>query len=237
MSVIFPPFAGFSPEALAFLRALAANNDREWFAGRKADYERLIQTPQCALLAALAPAMRTIDPQFETSPRGGAVSRIHRDTRFSKDKQPYRIKQWITFRRRSEIWADRPAYFVGFDLEGYSWGMGFYQASPATMAALRAHIASNPARLQALMATVRGLGFDLKGEYYKRPQSKLELSEDIADFNRMKTTYICQTRSFDDVFFSELLADIVQAGFVATAELYHYLMGVAEQQEAIAERT
>lgn len=233
MSPTAPAFSGFTPDALRFLQELAANNDRDWFAGRKADYERLIQTPQRALLAALAPAMRAIDPQFETDPRAGAVSRIYRDTRFSKDKQPYRINQWITFRRHSEIWPDRPAYFVGFDLEGYTWGMGFYQASPATMAALRARIAAAPARLQTLMATVRGIGFDLKGEYYKKSQGKYELPPDIADWNRMKTAYICQTRGFDTIFFSHELADTVQSGFIAAAELYHYLMNVAEQSTAM----
>jgi uncharacterized protein (DUF2461 family) len=45
MGVTPQPFAGFTPDAIQFLTDLAENNDRAWFAPRKADYERLLKDP------------------------------------------------------------------------------------------------------------------------------------------------------------------------------------------------
>jgi uncharacterized protein (TIGR02453 family) len=84
------PFTGFTPEALQFLADLAVNNDRAWFTPRKAEFERLLKEPMEALCAALAVAFRTHGVPLTADPKKSPF-RIYRDTRFSKDKTPYKI--------------------------------------------------------------------------------------------------------------------------------------------------
>ena len=96
MAVASPPFSGFSPEAIQFLADLAANNDRAWFQPRKADYERLLKEPLEALVAALAERFEARGIPLQADPKR-SIFRIYRDTRFSKDKSPYKTNVGASF--------------------------------------------------------------------------------------------------------------------------------------------
>jgi uncharacterized protein (TIGR02453 family) len=84
-------FEGFADARLAFFRALAKHQNRDWFAAHKGEYEEGWQKPMQALLAE---AREKLDPVYRhcelAEPK---VMRIYRDVRFSKDKSPY--KTWI----------------------------------------------------------------------------------------------------------------------------------------------
>ena len=82
-------FTGFQPEAIQFLIDLALNNERGWFQPRKAEYERLLKEPMESLVAVLVNRFRARGIPLEGDPQR-AVFRIYRDTRFSKDKSPYK---------------------------------------------------------------------------------------------------------------------------------------------------
>jgi uncharacterized protein (TIGR02453 family) len=82
-------FTGFPPEAIDFLAELAANNDRAWFQPRKAEYERLLKVPLEQLCVALEEQFRARDIPLHADPARSPF-RIYRDTRFSKDKSPYK---------------------------------------------------------------------------------------------------------------------------------------------------
>ncbi|CAN5610368.1 DUF2461 domain-containing protein [soil metagenome] len=98
-----PPFGGFEREAIQFLADLAANNERAWFQPRKAEYERLLKEPMEALCAALAERFAERDIPLLADPRR-SVFRIYRDTRFAKDKSPYKTNLAASF-----PWVDRAA--------------------------------------------------------------------------------------------------------------------------------
>ncbi|MEK6721078.1 MAG: DUF2461 domain-containing protein [Chloroflexota bacterium] len=82
-------FIGFEPEAIQFLADLTDNNDRAWFNPRKADYERLLKRPLEALCSALADRFAARGIPLLADPARSPF-RIYRDTRFSKDKSPYK---------------------------------------------------------------------------------------------------------------------------------------------------
>ena len=89
-----------SPEALEFLIENAMRNDREWFQVNKERFRQLVIAPLEELVSRLAPAMLELDGQLVVEPRvGRTISRVYRDTRFSKDKSLYRSAMWIVFQR------------------------------------------------------------------------------------------------------------------------------------------
>src|SRR5438034_7163444 len=96
MAVASPTFTGFRPEAIQFLVDLAANNDRAWFQPRKAEYERLLKTPLEDLCVALEAEFRARDLPLHADPVKSPF-RIYRDTRFSKDKSPYKTHLAASF--------------------------------------------------------------------------------------------------------------------------------------------
>ena len=87
--------------------------------------------------------MRSIDPEIEVAP-GRAVSRVFRDTRFSKDKSPYKTSHWITFKRPRKNWQNFPAFFFEISPDTYRYGMGFFSADRATMDRFREGLETNP---------------------------------------------------------------------------------------------
>lgn len=220
-------FTGIPPQAMDFLAELGANNETAWFNAHKDDYKDLIQTPLRRLLAALAPAMLAMDPRFDTNPLGAAVSRIRRDIRFSRDKSPYRIKQWISFKRPGEGWQDRPTFFLGFTPGGYRYGMGYYAASPATMTAVRAAIAARPHEFAGAALAAHAAGFTLEGESYRRPRRPEGLPEDLPDevlaWFGLKTAYLCRSRPLEPLLHSAALVPEVAARFEGLAPLYRFL--------------
>ncbi|MBN1220352.1 MAG: DUF2461 domain-containing protein, partial [Anaerolineae bacterium] len=105
-------FEGFAPETLEFLRNLKANNNKTWFEAHKQEYQEYLLQPLQALVADMGNFMLSIDPYFEVTPAvNKTISRIHRDTRFSRDKSSYKSTMWITFKRPRKDWQDAPAYF------------------------------------------------------------------------------------------------------------------------------
>ena len=90
----------FSKATLGFLDELAANNERAWFEENKPRYEALVREPALELIAAMASSLAKFAPHFRAEPKkmGGSLMRVFRDTRFARDKTPYKINIGIQFR-------------------------------------------------------------------------------------------------------------------------------------------
>jgi len=141
----------FSDKTFRFLRALMRNNNREWFHAHKDDYERHLKLPFQQLLLDLQPQLAKISPHFRADPRGngGSLFRIHRDTRFSGDKSPY--KGWqgarIYHERRNELPA--PSFYLHLQPSHCFVGAGIWHPEPATQRKIRQFIVDNPAAWKA----------------------------------------------------------------------------------------
>ena len=86
-------FTGFPEETLRFFLDIRFHNQINYFEEHRQDYIRDVQTPFYAFISELAPRMQRIDPQMEIRPHK-CLARIRRDTRFTKDKSPYRDYHW-----------------------------------------------------------------------------------------------------------------------------------------------
>ena len=136
-------FQGFSRDALQFLVDLALNNDRAWFQPRKADYERLLKEPLEALITDLSVELDKRKIPLQADPKKSPF-RIYRDTRFSKDKSPYKTHVAASFpwvgggQATSEGESERHGggYFH-LSPEGTYMGGGMWHPEPARLAAFR----------------------------------------------------------------------------------------------------
>ncbi len=157
MAVEAPSFAGFTPAAIQFLADLARNNDRAWFAPRKGEYERLLKEPLAALCTALAERFAARGIPLQADPARSPF-RIYRDTRFSKDKSPYKTHlgatfPWVEATGGAGEAADAGAhgnggYFNFQPGEMYAGG-GMWMAEKPRLDALRRAIVESPDRVQA----------------------------------------------------------------------------------------
>ncbi len=220
-------FYGFSKETIVFLKQLAANNNKPWFETHRKDYETFVLQPIKNVVVSLTDSMLAIDPFFETRPMiNKTISRIYRDTRFSKDKSPFKTSFWITFKRRQKNWKDAPAYFFEISPEAYRYGMGFYCATPNTMALFRTLIENKTSDFEKATAFYKKQKtFILEGEKYKRTINDT-LPESIQEWYQRKNFYLVCSRKIDDILFSPQLLDELKEGFKMLSDLYLFLLNV-----------
>ncbi|MEW6182629.1 MAG: DUF2461 domain-containing protein [Bacillota bacterium] len=223
-------FNGFLPETAEFLNDLRANNNKPWFEAHRQDYQEYLIRPLQDLVADLGGFMYAIDPLFELTPAvNKTISRIYRDTRFSRDKSPYKSAMWITFKRPGKDWKDAPAYFLEISPESYRYGMGFYGASKETMDGLRKVIDEQPDRLEkATDFYPKQQEFVIEGETYKKAPGE-DKPEHIMLWYRRKNLYLVCNREIDDRFFHKNLVEDLTRGFNLLAPLYRFLREVKDQ--------
>lgn len=138
-------FTGFPEETLRFFLDLRFHNSIGYFEEHRDDFRRDVQEPFYEFINDLAPRMQKIDPQMEIRPYK-CLARIRRDTRFTKDKSPFRDHLWLLFRRAAEPREQSLNFWFELGPDGVGWGMGFWgkpardgYASPADGRAARAH--------------------------------------------------------------------------------------------------
>ncbi len=194
--------ASFGPELFSFLTDLRANNDREWFAANKDRYERDLLEPSLAFIEDFAPRLDKISPHFraDARPSGGSLFRIYRDTRFSKDKSPYKTNLGIHFRHERAKDAHAPGYYLHIGPGEVFAGGGIWH--PGTEGATRireAIVADSERWRRATRAGTFAKRLELGGDSLKRVPSWADAEHAFADDLKRKDFFGWATLSEDDV--------------------------------------
>ncbi len=215
----------FSPKTLDFLNGLQFNNNKAWFEAHKQDYENYLLDPLKELVVNLGGFMLDIDPDFEVrSAVNKTISRIYRDTRFSKDKSPYKTTMWVTFKKPVKDWQNKPSYFFELSASSYRYGMGFYCAGKEVMDNLREKMVAKTTDFQkAISFYANQQDFVVEGEKYKRLLSN-DLPMDMQDWYQRKNLYLVCNKEIDDALFCKELVNNIKSGFTLVAPFYNYLI-------------
>ena len=138
----------FSRETFNFLDELAENNERAWFEANKPRYEALVREPALDFIEAMEPALKSFAPSFRAEARkvGGSLMRVFRDTRFSRDKTPYKTNIGIQFRHALGKDVHAPGFYVHISSEECFFAAGCWRPASAELAKLRDAIAQEPVK-------------------------------------------------------------------------------------------
>jgi uncharacterized protein (TIGR02453 family) len=180
-------FPGFPAEGIEFFAKLMRNNRREWFQPRKETFETQLKQPMRELVEALNGELRRLDPEYVTDP-DKAIYRIYRDTRFAKDKTPYKDHIAASFYRKGGTGHGLGGYYCAVSHKEVAVGGGIYMPEPETLAAIRSHIAENHQELRKILRAkaVRELFGDLQGEQLTRVPKGYLPDHPAADLLRFK---------------------------------------------------
>ncbi|MEM7417831.1 MAG: DUF2461 domain-containing protein [Gemmatimonadota bacterium] len=218
--------AYFTPKSFAFLRDLKANNNREWFAEHKPRYEEHIKTPALRLIEDFAPHLKKISPHFMATPR--SLFRIYRDTRFSKDKTPYKTATGIHFRHDRAKDAYAPGFYFHIEPKQVFVAMGIWHPQSPAVRMIREHIVEDPTGWKRASRGKRFTeAFELEGESLKRPPRGIDPEHPLIDDLKRKDFIGVQrvTQSFaTDADLPKELA----ARFKVGAPLVRYLCGALD---------
>lgn len=168
----------FTTAFFTFLRDLAANNTREWFTAHKKSYEQDVKGPLLRFIADLAPRMAKVSRFIEVDPKpvGGSMMRLNRDTRFTKDKSPYKTNAGGMFVHNAcgELMLGYRLCMGPDSGRGKGAGqiqahVGLWEPDGATVEAVRRHILARPREWTAAAGPKALAGYQWEGESLKRP--------------------------------------------------------------------
>ncbi|HSI34610.1 MAG: DUF2461 domain-containing protein [Phycisphaerae bacterium] len=137
-------FDGFTPKMVSFFRGLTKNNDRTWFGAHKGQFDEFVRGPMLEAVCAINDRLRKFAAEYVSDPPHKALYRIYRDTRFSKDKTPYKLHIAAHFQRRGIPKNAGAGYYFAVSHEGVEVGGGMYMPGPDELAAVRGAIAASP---------------------------------------------------------------------------------------------
>lgn len=237
-------FTGFQPEAIQFLADLAQNNDRAWFQPRKAEFERLLKEPMEQMIVALADAFAARGVPMLADPKRSPF-RIYRDTRFSRDKAPYKTHLGATFpwaggtgsgARGGAVAAGggheerahgNGGYFHFEPGEMYAGG-GMWRMEKPKLDAFRRMLLTEPEMVRTALhdpAFVAEFGAAETHEALQRVPLGYPKDHPLADMFRWKDV-IFGRRLADEEVLSPDLPDRLAAGWAKAAPVYRFLAGL-----------
>jgi uncharacterized protein (TIGR02453 family) len=214
-----PAFTGFRREAIQFLVELAAHNDRAWFQPRKAEYEELLKRPLEAFCVVLDERFKERGIPLAADPARSPF-RIYRDTRFAKDKSPYKTNIGASF-PYTEGQADAGGYFHLQPGDSFIGG-GMWHPDPARLAAWRA-VVDKGTGLDALEdpGFVATFG-DVHGDRLTRVPQGFPKDHPRAELLKLKDVTFGR-RLADDEILSVDLPDIVAGDFAKAVPVFRLL--------------
>lgn len=183
-------YVTFNPETIRFLEQLAANNNRDWFTEHKKRYEEEVLDVALRFIQSMQEPLREIAPHFVAMPTriGGSLMRVYRDTRFSKNKTPYKTNIGIQFRHEQARDVHSPGYYVHVDPDQVFVGVGMWRPDSEPLRGIRERIAAKPAEWKRVMGD-RSFKrqFNLGGESLLRPPRGFDKDHECIDDIRRKS--------------------------------------------------
>jgi uncharacterized protein (TIGR02453 family) len=229
MAVSASTFAGFRREALQFLTDLAEHNDRAWFQPRKAEYERLLKEPMEALVAALDERFSARGIPLQADPKR-SIFRIYRDTRFSKDKSPYKTNigaslPWVEGTSGADEVAHGNGAYLHIQPGNHFAGGGMHMPEKGRLDKLRQAIVDDPERVAAAIedpAFLATFGPVTSHDTLKRVPPGYPADHPMADLLRYKDLTFGR-RLTDDEVLSPSLPDVLVDDFATAVPVLRFV--------------
>ncbi len=181
-------------EAITFFKGLEENNSKTWFDAHRDDYQNNVLEPLKFLVMALGAVFTRKLPGLVADPRvNGSIFRINRDTRFSRDKSPYKthagVYLWIGPGEKLAC----PGLYFELTARHLLLGSGTYMFADSAIGAYRRFVAEKGSRLATAIRKAEKVGFELGGEKLKRVPSGFDPAHKHAELLKHKGLYVMKT--------------------------------------------
>ena len=212
----------FTDRTMSFLVENRIMDSREWFHAHRDEYEKNIVEPMAELCVAVMPTALEIDPEFIAIPKvGKSISRLWRDTRFTKDGSIFRDYVWCSFLR--EKYRGMPELWFSVSPQGVEWGCGWYWTSSETMANIRKSVIEDDPEWLAADAALRSSPeLALVGNRYKKSPYTAYSDEKRVWLDQRNISV--QSPVYAELMFSDALADGIISSFRTMAPMYRFFL-------------
>ena len=218
-------YATFDKKTLQFLNELARNNNRDWFNENKSRYENDVLDVALRFIQSMQDPLEGFAPHFTAIPKrmGGSLMRVYRDTRFSKNKTPYKTNIGIQFRHEDAKDVHAPGYYVHIEKDEVFLGAGMWRPASDPLRQIRERIAAKPQEWQrAIGDTGFKRHFKLEGESLTRPPRGFD-KEHVCIDDLKRKSFIAVKPLSPDVVGSAGFVKRTETAFRAAEPLMQFL--------------
>ena len=209
-----------------FFEELAANNNRDWFNTHKKRYESVAKEPFLRLVEAVVAALHDTEPDLALIPSKQMLFRVNRDTRFSKEKKPYKDHLSASIGRFGTKDKLYPGHYMQLSSgESFIAGGAYFFEEKETLLRVRRFIGDNPERFTTLISDknfIEKWG-ELKGEKNKRFDSELSELVEIQPLIANKQFY-WSAKLTSDMALRDDFVDVLRGYFEAAQPLNAFLV-------------
>jgi uncharacterized protein (TIGR02453 family) len=177
-------FPGFPPETVKFLTDLAKNNKKTWFDANREDFDRYVMEPARGYVMAMGEKLTGIAPRIVAEPRvNGSIFRIYRDTRFAKDKRPYKNHLGIFCWEGEGAKMECPGFYFHLEPPNLMLGGGIHSFSKPLLEEYRKSVV-HPVHGPDLDEAIRKVGkkFNIGVPHYKRVPRGFDPDHEFAEY-------------------------------------------------------
>ena len=225
-------FEGFPPQTRAFLRDLAAHNEKAWFDAHRDDYERWWLAPARSFVEAIGPELAGLAPDLRAEPRvNGSIMRINRDVRFSADKTPYKDHLdfwfWEGPQRREAV----SGLFCRLTPEVFAVGVGAHGFDPELLKRYRSAVVDqrSGSALADAVRSVERAGLEVLGERYSRVPAGFSADGDAARLLRHAALWTVEEVPADTVAESPALVEHCLAHWRSALPIHRWLVDTLQR--------
>ena len=218
-------YVGFNDSTLGFLEELAANNNREWFKENKARYEELVLDVALRFIQSMQQPLAEIAPHFVAVPTrvGGSLMRVYRDTRFSRNKLPYKTNIGIQFRHEQAKDVHSPGYYVHIEPDNVFLAAGMWMPDSDPLRAIRERIATKTNEWRRVRSdTAFKRHYKLGGQSLTRPPRGFDKEHPCIDDIKRKS-FIAVKNMDSDACLNPRFQQKVETSFKAATPFMKFL--------------
>ena len=231
-----PTFAGFGPECLEFFAELGRNNRKAWFESNRERYETHVLAPARSLVVALGARLKTIAPGAHAEPQvNRSIFRLFRDTRFSRDKTPYKTHLGLWFWEGNGPRMECSGFYFHLEPGMILLGAGLYRFPEQMLEHYRQsllHRRHGPALDKALDAVLSKGRYHLYGERYKKVPRGYPEDHPRAELLRHDGLSVFCEEAVVPSLFSSRLPDWCLRRFQDMLPVHRWVKGLVDRAQA-----
>ena len=221
-------FKGIDPDGIMLLAENRFNDSKIFYDAHKAEIKNKVILPLYDLISDLTPLLSKTDDKMNLIP-SKMVSRVRRDTRFSKDKMMYRENLWIMFMRNKHEWKYlQPCMWFEFTPAGYNYGVGLFNCEPKVMQCFRKHLDEKGEEFLKAVKPIEKIKIKPSFERYKKDRSMGKDERLKLYYNAKEIYFISEPKPLQGLFDGTCVEEIKEA-IKAFTPMYNFLLGITEE--------
>jgi len=229
-------FPGFPPEYERFYSQLKRHNEKAWFDEHRDDYEDYVLGPAREFVAVMGRRLRKVAPGIHADPRvNRSIFRIHRDTRFSPDKTPYKTHLALWFWEGKGRRMECSGFYFHLEPSHLMLGVGIYLFPKPYLSEYRNSVVDpkhGRSLAQAVARVTKIRDCRIGGHHYRRIPRGFDPEHRNAEFLKFNGLYAGIQTKIPRELHTPRIIDYCYERYRAMAPLHRWLLALTERGPA-----